>query len=172
RSPSSMDGCCSIRSWAGSTPSSGGPAFDSSPRRCSPASDDGDRSMVPELSARSAPHAADEVVHAPVDTEELHDGVEQANGQEAPEPRDVDEPRHDEAAAVAADGVDDAVGGILRREDRQEQPEAGLHAFEHARADVERADDGRLDVAAEAAELEPQRLVEADGRVLARAVID
>src|SRR5437016_4097950 len=99
----------------------------------------------------SLPHATDELVHAPVDAEELHDGVEQAHGEQAPEPRHVDEPRHDEATMVAANGVDDAVGGILWGENRQQQPEAGLHPFEHARADVEGADDGGLDLAAQPA---------------------
>ena len=84
----------------------------------------------------------------------------------------VHDARHDQAAAVALDRLQDAVGRVLRIEDGQEPLEAGLHAREHPRGDVERADDRRPDAAPEPLQLEAERLVEADRRVLARAVVD
>ena len=47
--------------------------------------------------------ASDEIVHALVDTEELHQGVEHADREHPPEERRVDDPRHDESAAIVLD---------------------------------------------------------------------
>src|SRR5207244_281597 len=127
---------------------------------------------VGEGPRRAGPRPADEVVHAAVDAEELHQRVEHRDRKQPSEPGGVNEPRHHEPAAVTAHGTHDPVRGVLGREDGQQQAEARLHTREHAGADVKGADDRRLHAAAEPAELQPQRLVEADGRMLARAVVD
>ena len=116
--------------------------------------------------------AADEVVHALVDAEQLHEGVERAHGEEASEERRVHDPRHDEAAAIALDRPHDAIGRVVRVEDGKQPLEPRLHAAEHARRDVEGAHDGRADVASKALQLQAERFVEADRRVLAGAVVD
>src|SRR5207245_118795 len=76
------------------------------------------------------------------------------------------------ACAVPLYRLDDPGDDVLRIHDREQQREARLHTGEHARRDVERTDDGRPYVAPLAPELETQRLVEADRRVLARTVVD
>src|SRR5207253_2642312 len=126
-------------------------------------------SCLPSLELVFLPGAPGELVHALVDAQELHRGVEERNGEEAGEEGGVDESRQDHACAVPLYRLDDPGDDVLRIHDREQQREARLHTGEHARRDVERTDDGRPYVAPLAPELETQRLVEADRRVLARA---